>query len=506
MSAEEYKKFEELKPQPHAVTEQLSGVEYCVNSPPPWSEAMVLGFQHYLLTLGNIVLIPKLIVPQMGGGKVEEARVMQTLLFISGLNTLFQSIFGVRLPSVLGGSHAYLIPITTIINSRRNQMILDPHTRFLQTMRSIQGALIVASCFQVITGFIGVWRNATRFLNPLSVTPLITLTGLGLFHLGFPLYLPAWLKLRRPILDRFAVLFSVMIVWMYAAILTWSGPYKSYSDENCRIDSSHVISASSWVRVPLPFQWGVPSFNAGDVFAILSACFVASIESTGVFYATARYGSATPVPASIVSRGVGWLGVGTMLSGLFGGLTGPSATVENAGLLALTKIGSRRVAQISAAFMIFFSVFGKFGAIFASVPMPAMAALYCVFFAYVCSAGLGFLQFCNLNSFRTKFILGFSLFLGLSLPQYFREHQMVFNSGPINTHASWFNDIMSVIFTSHATVATSTALLLDRTLPGDDSKDNGTYWWQKFVVYGRDVRSDEFYKLPFKLNRFFPSY
>lgn len=65
---------------------------------------------------------------------------------------------------------------------------------------------------------------------------------------------------------------------------------------------------------------------------------------------------------------------------------------------------------------------------------------------------------------------------------------------------------MSVIFTSHATIGASTALLLDQTLPDDDSKDNGAYWWQKFVAYGRDVRSDEFYKLPFKLNRFFPSY
>ena len=31
---------------------------------------------------------------------------------------------------------------------------------------------------------------------------------------------------------------------------------------------------------------------------------------------------------------------------------------ENAGLLALTRVGSRRVIQISAGFMIFFSVFG----------------------------------------------------------------------------------------------------------------------------------------------------
>lgn len=32
---------------------------------------------------------------------------------------------------------------------------------------------------------------------------------------------------------------------------------------------------------------------------------------------------------------------------------------ENAGLLALTRVGSRRVVQISAGFMIFFSILGE---------------------------------------------------------------------------------------------------------------------------------------------------
>ncbi|KAG9156468.1 hypothetical protein Leryth_019979 [Lithospermum erythrorhizon] len=67
------------------------------------------------------------------------------------------------------------------------------------------------------------------------------------------------------------------------------------------------------------------------------------------------------------------------------------------GFLALTRVGSRRVTQIAAGFMIFFSILGKFGAVFASIPAPIVAALYCLFFAYVGSAGLSFLQFCNLK-------------------------------------------------------------------------------------------------------------
>lgn len=53
------------------------------------------------------------------------------------------------------------------------------------------------------------------------------------------------------------------------------------------------------------------------------------------------------------------------------------------------------------------------------------------------AGGLGFLQFCNLNSFRTKFILAFSVFMGFSIPQYFNEHESVKGYGPVHTHARW---------------------------------------------------------------------
>nr|GMC75899.1 Nucleobase-ascorbate transporter 6 [Ipomoea batatas] len=38
--------------------------------------------------------------------------------------------------------------------------------------------------------------------------------------------------------------------------------------------------------------------------------------------------------------------------------------------------------------MIFFSILGKFGAIFASIPAPIVGALYCLFFGYVGTGGL----------------------------------------------------------------------------------------------------------------------
>ncbi|KAL2963814.1 hypothetical protein AAZX31_17G221900 [Glycine max] len=107
-------------------------------------------------------------------------------------------------------------------------------------------------------------------------------------------------------------------------------------------------------------------------------------------------------------------------------------------------------------------MFGKFGSFFASVPMPIMATLYCVLFGYVSSAGLGYLQFCNLNNFRNKSVLCISFFLGLSIPQYFTEYYHLKQHYEV---LRWFNDVVTVIFMSHTTVAALVAFILDAHCP-----------------------------------------
>ncbi|VAI24347.1 unnamed protein product [Triticum turgidum subsp. durum] len=451
-------KQEEL--QPHAVRDQLPAVSYCLTSPPPWPEAILLGFQHYLVMLGTTVIIPTALVPQMGGGNEEKARVVQTLLFVAGINTLLQSFLGTRLPAVIGGSYTFVAPTISIVLAARYSGIADPHEKFLRTMRGTQGALIVASTLQIIMGFSGLWRIVVRLLSPLSAAPLVALVGFGLYELGFPSvakcieiglpeiillvalsqYVPHLVPLLGTAFERFAVIMSVAIVWLYAFFLTVGGAYKNAAPKtqfHCRTDRSGLVGGAPWITVPYPFQWGAPTFDAGECFAMMAAAFVALVESTGAFIAVSRYASATPCPPSVMSRGIGWQGVGILLAGLFGTANGCSVSVENAGLLGLTRVGSRRVVQISAGFMLFFSILGKFGAVFASIPGPIIAAIYCLLFAYVGMAGVGFLQFCNLNSFRTKFILGFSLFMGISVPQYFNEYTSVAGFGPVHTHARW---------------------------------------------------------------------
>jgi nucleobase transporter 1/2 len=127
------------------------------------------------------------------------------------------------------------------------------------------------------------------------------------------------------------------------------------TQHNCRTDRANLTSSAPWIKIPYPIEWGAPTFDVGHAFGMMAAVLVSLIESTGAFKAASRLASATPPPPHVLSRGVGWQGIGVLLNGLFGTLTGPTVSVENVGLLGSTRVGSRRVIQISAGFMIFFS-------------------------------------------------------------------------------------------------------------------------------------------------------
>ncbi|KAF4390359.1 nucleobase-ascorbate transporter 3 [Cannabis sativa] len=509
--------------------EQLQQLHYCIHSNPSWPIAVILAFQHYIVMLGSIVLVTNTLVPRMGGDSGDKARVIQTLLFVAGINTLIQTMMGSRLPTVMTASFAFTLPVLSIINDVSGREFQDEHQRFRYCMRTIQGSLIVSSFISMILGFSRAWGNLTRLFSPIVIVPLVSVVGLGLFARGFPLlancveiglpmliflvisqqYLKRIHSTAHQILERFALLFCIALVWAFAAILTVAGAYNNVKQQtklSCRTDRSFLMSSAPWIRIPYPFQWGTPIFKASHVFGMMGAALVASAESTGTLFAASRLSGATAPPAYVLSRSIGLQGVGMLIEGIFGAAVGNTASVENVGLLGLTHIGSRRVVQISTAFMFFFAIFGKFGAFFASIPLPIFAAIYCVLFGIVAASGISFIQFANCNSMRNLYVLGLSLFLGISIPQYFVMSTASDGHGPVKTDGGWFDDILNTIFSSPPTVAMIVGTLLDNTLEAKYAiDDRGIPWWRPFQSKKGDVRNEEFYSLPLRIHEYMPT-
>ena len=63
-------------------------------------------------------------------------------------------------------------------------------------------------------------------------------------------YLKGFQTKQLPILERFALLISITVIWAYAHLLTASGAYKhrpEITQNNCRTDKAYLISSAPWL-------------------------------------------------------------------------------------------------------------------------------------------------------------------------------------------------------------------------------------------------------------------
>ena len=113
--------------------------------------------------------------------------------------------------------------------------------------------------------------------------------------------------------------------------------------------------------------------------------------------------------------------------------------------------------------MILLGAVSKFGALFTTIPQPIVGGMYCALFGMIAAVGLSNLQLVDLNSARNLFIIGFSFFMGLSLPEYFNQH-------PLKFQPEWVANILNTLGKTGMAVGAFLALLLDNIVPGSDEE------------------------------------
>lgn len=224
------------------------------------------------------------------------------------------------------------------------------------------------------------------------------------------------------------------------------------------------------------------------------------------YYACARL-SGAPVPTgTVVARGLGGEGIGTILAGLFGTGNGTTSYGENIGALSITRVGSRVVVQTGAVIIILVSLIGKFGAVFATMPEPMVSGLYTCLFGLIVSVGISNLQYTNMNCPRNLFIVGFSIFNSQAIAGpggYFASQE----TNPFQTGSSEFDSILLSIFSTPMIIAFLTAFFLDNTVKGS-KEDRGLTAWEAAksakIVFDEEFKS--VYNLPFGMNAWFKDF
>ncbi|KAG4399665.1 hypothetical protein GLYMA_08G279101v4 [Glycine max] len=182
--------------------------------------------------------------------------------------------------------------------------------------------------------------------------------------------------------------------------------------KHCRTDISNALLTSAWLRILYPLQWGFPIFHFRTCIMMAIVSLAASVDSVGTYYSASLRVNLRPLSPGVVSRGIALEGLYSILAGLWGSGTGSTTLTENVQTIDTTKVASRRVVELGAAFMILFSFMGKVGALIASIPQALAASVLCFIWALIAALGLSNLQYGKCASFRNMKIVGVSLFLG----------------------------------------------------------------------------------------------
>lgn len=445
-----------------------SELVYGIDDRPPAAETLALGFQHYLTMFGSTVAIPLLLAPALG---IEEpaqvAQLIGTMFFVSGITTLLQTSFGNRLPLVQGGTFSLLAPAFAICG-----MAALEGAGWEVRLRHVQGAVIAGGLVEGAVGYSGLVGRLLRFVGPITIAPTIALIGLALFQFGAPVAGEHWgigaltigaIVLFSQYLRRvhrafllFPILLGILASWGITAALSAAGLFPPGHPGHV---SFAEVAAAPWLRVPPPFPYGPPIFGLAAAVGMLAGFAASIVESVGDYYACARLAGAPPPARRTIDRGIGMEGLGCVVAGVFGTGNGTTSYSENIGAIGLTRVGSRRVVQAGALLMMVFAVVGKFGALFTTIPRPIVGGMYCTMFGMIAAVGLSNLQLVDLNSARNLFILGFALFMGLSVPEYFRAN-------PVAFEPAWLASVVNTLGSTGMAVGALIAALLDNTVPG----------------------------------------
>lgn len=461
------------------MAENKTSLLYNIDDNPPVLETVILGLQHYLTMFGSTVAIPLILAPAFGIiDPVEKGWLIATMFFVSGITTLLQTAFGNRLPIVQGGTFSFLAPTFAICG-----MAALANAGWEVRMQHVQGAIIAGSLVEISVGASGIIGRLLRFVGPITIAPTIALIGLALFKFGAPeagrhwpiggltilliILFSQYLRQKHRTFELYPILLAIATAWIVSATLTTVGLFPEGHPSHTSLDN---LKNAPWFRIPYPFQWGFPQFGAAAFIGMLAGYIASMVESIGDYYACARLSGAPTPDKHVINRGITFEGIGCLVAGIFGTGNGTTSYSENIGAIGLTRVGSRRVVQAGAVIMILLGMVSKFGALFTTIPQPIVGGMYCAMFGMITAVGLSNLQFVDLNSIRNLFILGFSFFMGLSVPEYFAQQPMQFEP-------AWVASILNTLGSTGMAVGAFTALALDNTIPGTD-EERGLKAWE----------------------------
>ncbi|XP_016150971.1 solute carrier family 23 member 3-like [Sinocyclocheilus grahami] len=183
-----------------------------------------------------------------------------------------------------------------------------------------------------------------------------------------------------------------------------------------------------WLDFPLPTP-ALPLLSGKSIAAGVAGGLSSSISSLAVYVVAARLLKAPVPPAHACNRGLCVDGLGSVLSGLMGAPVGLCSSVPNACVIGLSQSGSRSTVQLAGVLLLILGVSPQLAQMLFSVPLAIHGAVLGVTYTLAVATGITYFQHADVDSGRNIFNIGFTVFMSLALPSWFRLHSSFIQTG-----------------------------------------------------------------------------
>ncbi|XP_008057056.1 solute carrier family 23 member 3 isoform X2 [Carlito syrichta] len=470
--------------------------------PLPWGLSCLLALQHVLVLASLLCASHLLLLHSLLPGGLSPSQLLAASFFSCGVSTILQTWMGSRLPLVQAPSLEFLIPALALTSQKlplaiqttgNSSLVLhlcrgpDCHGReqWNTSLQEVSGAVVVSGLLQGTVGLLGSPGRLFPHCGPLVLAPSLVVAGLSVHrevaqfcsahwglawlvillmvlcsqHIG-SCQLPLWpwrtastssAHTHLPAFRLFSVLIPVVCVWIISALLGLSVVPLELS----------APTQSPWIWLPHPGEWDWPLLTPRALAAGISMALAASTSSLGCYALCGRLLHFPPPPPHACNRGLSLEGLGSVLAGLLGSPMGTASSFPNVGTAGLIQAGSRQVAYLVGLFCVGLGFSPRLAQFLTTIPLPVLGGVLGVTQAVVLSTGFSSFHLADIDSGRNVFIVGFSIFMALLLPRWFRE-------GPVLLSTGWspLDVLLRSLLAEPIFLAGLLGFLLENTIPG----------------------------------------
>jgi NCS2 family nucleobase:cation symporter-2 len=163
------------------------------------------------------------------------------------------------------------------------------------------------------------------------------------------------------------------------------------------------LQNEAWVRIVLPLQFGLPTFQLIPCLTMCLVVMIVFIEATGMFLALGAM-TGRDVSATDIKRGLRADSLGTILGAIFNTFPYVSYS-QNIGLVGVTGVYSRWVCATGGVIMLALGLVPKLAFIVASVPQCVLGGAGFIMFGMVAATGIKILATVNYTTERFNVLI-----------------------------------------------------------------------------------------------------